>query len=33
MPIENLDYNEFISTLDDMAIALDRTAFEAAQKA
>ncbi|MBI5490165.1 MAG: hypothetical protein HY905_22715 [Deltaproteobacteria bacterium] len=33
MPLENLDYNEFISTLDDMAIALDRTAGDAAQKA
>ncbi len=30
MPLENLDYNEFISTLDDMALALGRTAPEPA---
>jgi hypothetical protein len=24
LPLENLDYNEFISTLDDMGMALDR---------
>jgi hypothetical protein len=32
MPLENLDYNEFISTLDDMALALGRTAPEAAEQ-
>jgi hypothetical protein len=29
LPLENLDYNEFISTLDDMALALGRTAESA----
>ena len=32
MPLENLDYNEFISTLDDMALALGRTAPEPAEQ-
>jgi len=26
LPLENLDYNEFISTLDDLAMALNRRA-------
>ncbi len=26
LPLENLDYNEFISTLDDMAMAINRRA-------
>lgn len=29
LPLENLDYNEFISTLDDMALALSRRAENA----
>jgi len=32
MPLENLDYNEFISTLDDMALALGRTVAAAAEQ-
>jgi hypothetical protein len=33
MPLENLDYNEFMSTLDDVALALGRTAPDAPQQA
>jgi hypothetical protein len=33
LALENLDYNEFMSTLDDMALALGRTAADVAQKA
>ena len=32
LPLENLDYNEFLSTLDDMALALGRTAPEPAEQ-
>ena len=33
MPLENLDYNEFVSTLDDMALALGRGVPDAGRKA
>jgi hypothetical protein len=33
LALENLDYNEFLSILDDMALALSRTAHHPADKA